>query len=301
MGQTKIFKGKKMSNRKLKTTWVHKCVDTLTSTFITQLILFGLAATFAHTLCESAPYLPDCEGTLQMFDGTRVWTVAGSSHSKASFIFWWSHCFVDLDVCFGSFGGAIFSFLTESQRFCANTDWYLDLSIVLSILPQFQCKKKCLKALCCHHYASLYCRNGVNLMCSVVFAAKIPFGIMSHKSSVSSDQNIFGTFQMSLGKMEPGLGVFLWKIRLLSCHATPKSRRTKKTCDPFRMFYTTSTCQELLQIIQCCSWPLGSLPEQFSSCLTNSGRTSCSCECHCCAIFSPLCKDCIHDTLVIPS
>ncbi len=63
-------------------------------------------------------------------------------HSKTLIFFWWSHAFVDLDVCFGSLSCwkvnflFIFSFLTDAWRFCAKIAWYLELFIIPSTLTK---------------------------------------------------------------------------------------------------------------------------------------------------------------------
>ncbi len=56
--------------------------------------------------------------------------------------FWWSHSFVDLDVCFGLLSCwkmkflFIFSFLAEAWRFCTSIDWYMELFIIPSTLTK---------------------------------------------------------------------------------------------------------------------------------------------------------------------
>ncbi|XP_055080662.1 uncharacterized protein LOC129456165 [Periophthalmus magnuspinnatus] len=55
---------------------------------------------------------------------------------------------LDIDVCFGSLSCRkmkflfIFSFLTEGRRFCANTDWYLELFIIPSTLTKVPVQEK---------------------------------------------------------------------------------------------------------------------------------------------------------------
>ena len=66
----------------------------------------------------------------------------------------------------------------EPLRFCANTDWYLEQFIIPSTFTRAPVQLKIDDAAS----TTLHCGSGVLfVMCSVVFAQKIPFGIMAKK------------------------------------------------------------------------------------------------------------------------
>lgn len=88
----------------------------------------------------------------------QIFDLVLSEPFQNTFIFWWSHSIIDLDVCFGSLHCwkmkfFIFSFLAETWRFCFNIGIKFHLPW---LRPQFQLNKKGRKAWgCCHHHTSL--------------------------------------------------------------------------------------------------------------------------------------------------
>ncbi len=99
---------------------------------------------------KNAPNLSDCESiscAQPSSDHPHRFSIGFRSGlwlglSKTSIFFWWSHSFVDFDVCFGLLLCwkmkflFIFSFLAEAWRFCANIDRYLELFIIPSTLTK---------------------------------------------------------------------------------------------------------------------------------------------------------------------
>ncbi len=126
---------------------------------------------FTTLLCKNAPNLSDCEG-ISCAQPSPDHPTDFQSDSDLGFgwdiiIFWWSHSFVDLDVCFGLLSCwemkclSIFRCLAEAWRFCAVLTgiWNCSYFPPPWLSPQFQLKKNMPKAWCCHHPASLWVRS----------------------------------------------------------------------------------------------------------------------------------------------
>ncbi len=105
-------------------------------------------AIFAHSSLQKCSKSVRLRGHLlctALFRSPHIFSIRFRSglwlgHSKTSIFFWWSHSFVDLDVCFGLLPcwkmKFLFIFLAEAWRFCASIDWYLKRFIIPSTLTK---------------------------------------------------------------------------------------------------------------------------------------------------------------------
>lgn len=227
-------------------------------------------------LGETAPNLPDwgeslvhrpVQITLQMFNGIRVWTVAGPFQSLSLTLvkplFCWFRCVFWVIAVLKN--EVPLYFQLSNRKLKVLCQQWLVFGTVYSPLPPAPVP------------AELKLPQGIMLpppcftvgmvsfsRCALLFLWQIHLLELCPVSSRFDQTRTFfwGSFQMSLSLIKPHLGVFLWKMRLPSCHPNHKVQTNK---EDVRLSSHVLHSQYLLEIPAALSvsfcWPLGSLPD----------------------------------------